>query len=140
MQNLEELKKAIADAIDDKELLSSLCCGIDAYARRWPFVLTVTDWSIWSEHQRALRLQVIRWLEDNGTPYNFWQFWDGWGLIGFENREAATHLTSRWSGQLPVSSRSSTEEWNPHPSNSTFKVIPSGEVAQKTATYARIVR
>jgi hypothetical protein len=140
MTNLDELKKAIADSIGDKEVGSSLCCDIDAYAQRWPFIFTVKDWNIWNESKRALRLQVIRWLEEKQALYDFWQFRNGCGLIGFENLKVATHFTLRWSGHSPAISDLSTQEWNPHPLSSTFEASCADEVSPKTVARAPISR
>jgi hypothetical protein len=140
MTDLEELKKVIVDTIRDEEVVSSLCSAIDSYVRRWPFVLLVHDWDIWNESKRALRLQVIRWLEQKGERYDFWQFRDGSGLIGFESLKSATHFTLRWSGQSPVMAGTPAHAWNPHPLNSTFEASSIEEVAPAAVTYTPISR
>jgi hypothetical protein len=126
MTDLEAMKKAIADAIRDRELASSACCEVEAYARRWPFVFMIRDWDVWNESKKALRLQVIRWLEGQCAPYDFYQFHSGWGLVGFKSQEAANRFKLRWSGQtggmlIPH------QDWNPHPLKSTFEPIYTSE-------------
>jgi hypothetical protein len=122
MTDLEEMKKAIADAIRDRELASSACYEMEAYAKRWPFVFMIRDWDVWNESKKALRLQVIRWLEGQCAPYDFYQFHSGWGLVGFKSQEAANRFKLRWSGQtggMPIPHT----VWNPHPLKSTFEPI-----------------
>jgi hypothetical protein len=126
MTDLEEMKKAIADAIRDRELASSACYEVEAYARRWPFVFMIHDWDVWDESKKALRLQVIRWLEGQCAPYDFYQFHSGWGLVGFKSQEAANRFELRWSGRtsrvlMPH------QGWNPHPLKSTFEPIHTSE-------------
>jgi hypothetical protein len=126
MTNLEEMKKAIADAIHDKEVASSACCQVEAYARRWLIVFMIHNWDVWNESKKALRLQVVRWLEGQCAPYDFYQFLSGWGLVGFNSQEAANRFKLRWSGQtsgmlLP------DQDWDPHPLKSTFEPIYTRE-------------
>jgi hypothetical protein len=132
MTDLEEMKKAIADAIRDWELASSACYEVEAYARRWPFVFMIHDWDVWNESKKALRLQVIRWLEEQCSPYDFYQFQSGWGLVGFKSQEAADRFKLRWSGQtsdMPISHHN----WNPHPLKSTFEPIYTNEARGPSA-------
>jgi len=120
MTDLEEVKRRIVAAIRDEELASSACYEIEAYSKRWPFVFLVSGWDVWSRDRRSLRLQVIRWLEDEGTPYDFYQFRTGCGLVGFKDSESAKQFELRWSEQthgMPDSAR----DWNPHPLKSTFE-------------------
>jgi len=126
MTDLEVIKKAIGDRIRDQELASSACYEVDAYARRWPFIFLINDWDVWNESRKALRLQVVRWLEANCTPYDFHQFRTGWGLIGFESQEAASRFELRWSGQIDSFSMPD-EDLNPHPLKSTFEPTYMGK-------------
>ncbi len=120
MTELEEFKTVIVDTIRDGELASSACHEAEAYAKLWPFVFVVNDWDVWNEGRRALRLQVVHWLEDEGASYDFHQFGHGLGLVGFKDREAAAQFRRRWSGERQVRS-SSLQDWNPHPVKSTFE-------------------
>ncbi len=122
MRDLEEMKKAIGDTIRDKEIASSLCYEVEAYARGWPFVLMIHDYDVWNESKKALRLQVVRWLEEHCAPYDFCQFHSGWGLIGFKSQEAANRFELRWSGQAGRMLMHQ-QGWNPHPLKSTFEPI-----------------
>lgn len=120
MAAVEELKRALAAAASEKGGAPSACYDFDAYASRWPFVVMVTDWDVWSDGKRVLRLEVIRWLERHEDPYDFWQFRDGCGLVGFKDLKAATRFKLRWSGQGSMMS-ASAEDWSPHPQSSTFE-------------------
>jgi hypothetical protein len=136
MTDLDEMKSLIVKALRDEDMASSACAELEAYAKRWPYVFLVNDWDVWSESKRALRLQVIRWLEQNGGSYDFYQLPGGWGLVGFTELKAATHFKLRWSGQGRVMSASAppsaavqgsapVQDWNPHPLRSTFELHPS---------------
>ncbi len=120
MTELEEFKTVIVDTIRDEELATSACHEAEAYAKLWPVVFMVNDWDVWNEGRRALRLQVVRWLEEEGASYDFHQFGRGLGLVGFKDREAASHFKRRWSGERRVRS-GSRQDWNPHPMKSTFE-------------------
>jgi hypothetical protein len=130
MTDLDEMKNLIVKALRDDDMASSACAELEAYAKRWPYVFLVNDWDVWNESKRALRLQVIRWLEQNGGSYDFYQLPGGWGLVGFTELKAATHFKLRWSGQGRVMSASAppsaaVQDWNPHPLRSTFELQPS---------------
>jgi hypothetical protein len=136
MMNLDEMKKVIVATVREGELAASACAEVEAYARRWPFVFMVNDWDVWNEGKRALRLQVIRWLEQNGGAYNFYQLRGGWGLIGFSDLKAATHFKLRWSGQGPMMSAhvpisAPVQDWNPHPVRSTFESHTPSEAPRR---------
>jgi hypothetical protein len=120
MTNLEEVKRAIVATIRDEEVASSTCYEVDAFAKLWPFVFTVTDWDVWNESKTALRLQVVRWLEEKDVPYTFYQFHRGYGLVGFKDQEAAMDFDLQWSEESRERSGSGCE-WNPHPLKSTFE-------------------
>jgi len=120
--NLEEINAVIIAATRDEELASSTCAEIDAYSRLWPYSILVNEWDIWNGSKRALRLQVIRWLENEGAPYDYFQIRAGFGLIGFKDHEAAKQFEMRWSGQTSVT-QSLHEAWNPHPLRSTFEPV-----------------
>ena len=122
MTDLEEIKAAIAATTRDEELASSTCCEVEAYTKLWPSVFLVNDWDIWNGSSRALKLQVIRWLENEDAPYDFFQIRTGFGIVGFKDHEAAKQFETRWSGQTHVTP-SSDEDWNPHPLRSTFEPI-----------------
>jgi len=130
MTDLEEMKKVIVGALRDEEMASSIRYETEAYAKLWPFVFMVNDWDVWNESKRALRLQVVRWLERNGASWDFYQPLAGWGLVGFKDLKAATHFKMRWSGQGRVMS-ASVGDWNPHPLKSTFEPHPPGEVSPR---------
>jgi hypothetical protein len=120
MIDLVELKKAITSKVRDKELASSSCHEIEAYAKHWPYIFSINDWDVWNENKKTLKLQVIRWLEEKGVPYDFYQFRNGWGLIGFKSQEAAGHFKLRWSS--PTDDLAApNQDWNPHPLKSTFE-------------------
>jgi hypothetical protein len=125
MTNLEEVKRAIVATIRDEEVASSTCYEVDAYAKLWPFVFIVNDWDVWNESKTALRLQVIRWLEEKDVPYIFYQFHRGYGLVGFKDQKAAMDFDLQWSEESRERS-GSDHEWNPHPLKSTFEPHYSG--------------
>ena len=119
---LEKIKEAIAASTRDEELASATRYEVEAYAKLWPFVFLVNDWDIWNGSKRALNLQVVRWLESEGAPYDFFQIRTGFGLMGFKDQKAAKAFERRWSGQshtTPVSNG----DWNPHPLKSTFEPV-----------------
>jgi hypothetical protein len=120
MTSLEEVKRAVVATIRDEEVASSTCYEVDAFAKLWPFVFIVNDWDVWNESKTALRLQVIRWLEEKDVPYTFYQFHRGYGLVGFKDQEAATDFDLQWSEESRERS-GSDREWNPHPLKSTFE-------------------
>ncbi|MEE1655139.1 hypothetical protein VB618_02935 [Microvirga sp. CF3062] len=119
---LEKIKKAIAASTRDEELASATCCEVEAYARLWPFIFLVNDWDIWNGSKRALKLQVVRWLEDQGATYDFFQIRTGFGLMGFRDQKAAKKFELRWSGGSHVKP-ASNGDWNPHPLKSTFESV-----------------
>jgi len=119
---LEKIKEAISAATHNEELASATCCEVESYVRRWPFVFLVNDWDIWNGSKRALKLQVVRWLEDEGAPYEFFQIRAGFGLIGFKDQKAAKTFEQRWSGRSHVTP-ASNGDWNPHPLRSTFEPV-----------------
>jgi hypothetical protein len=129
--DLDEMKAVIVNTLRDEQLALNACYELEAYAKLWPFVFMVNEWDVWNESKRALRLQVIRWLEEKGASYDFHQFRTGYGLVGFKDPEAATHFKLRWSGESnvkPVPNR----DWDPHPLRSTFEpYCPSEAPMQK---------
>jgi hypothetical protein len=131
MTNLEELKAIIVDTWRDEEMVSSACCGIDAYSKLWPFVLVVNEWDVWNDTKRNLNHEVRAWLESHGGTWDFYHLLGSWGLIGFKDLKAATHFNLRWSGALKASPVSS-QTWNPHPLNSTFSPIQSRSATSRT--------
>jgi len=126
MTDLDEIKQGIVDMVRDEELASFACYEVDAYAKLWPFVFMINEWDVWNESRTALKLQVIRWLEDEDAPYLFHQVHRGCGLVGFKDQEAATHFERQWSGQGRGRS-ASHRDWNPHPLKSTFEPLYSSE-------------
>jgi hypothetical protein len=141
MTDLNEMKRTIVGASQDEDIASSACAEVEAYAERWPYVFMVNDWDVWNDSKRALRLQVIRWLEQNGDSYEFYQLPSGWGLVGFTDLKAATHFKLRWSGRgrvmsAPIEASASIEaspsvqDWDPHPLRSTFELHP-GELPRR---------
>jgi hypothetical protein len=120
MTDLEGIKKAIVDTLRDEELASFACYEAEAYAKLWSSVFVINDWDVWNERKTALRLQVIRWLEDEDVPYTFHQFHRGCGLVGLNDQDVATHFELRWSGQTQ-GRPDARQEWNPHPVKSTFE-------------------
>jgi hypothetical protein len=123
---LEKIKEAIAAVTRDEELASSTCYEVEAYARLWPFVFLVNDWDIWNGSKRALKLQVVRWLEDEGGSYDFFHIRTGFGLIGFKDEDAAKKFERRWSAQshaTPALNPAPNGDWNPHPLKSTFEPV-----------------
>jgi len=122
--DLDAIKEAIVATTRDAELASSTCYEVDAYAKLWPFFFLVNDWDVWNGSKRGLKLQVVRWLEDQGKPYDFFQIRTGCGLIGFKDQEAATHFEQRWSRQSHASP-APNGDWNPHPLKSTFEPVHS---------------
>ncbi|MGF9759454.1 hypothetical protein AAII07_30085 [Microvirga sp. 0TCS3.31] len=127
MVNLEELKAVIISASPDAAMATSACSDVDAFYKAWPYVFKINDWDVWNERKRALRLQVVRWLEDRGGAYEFRQLQAGWGFVGFKDLKAATHFKLRWSGQGSVRS-ASAPDWNPQPLRSTFEAASPNEV------------
>jgi hypothetical protein len=126
MTDLDELKTVIIDTTCDQDKTWSARDEVEAYAKLWPFVFLVTDWNVWNESTRALRLEVIRWLERNEASYKFYQPRNGWGLVGFKDLKTATPFKLRWSGQGHVMS-ASAQDWNPHPLKSTYEATGSDE-------------
>ena len=120
MTDLERIKKAIVHTLRDEELASFACHEADAYAKLWPYIVVVDDWDVWNESKTALKLQVIRWLEEEDVPYTFHQFHRGCGLVGFSDQETASRFELRWSGRSRVTP-DSHHGWNPHPLKSTFE-------------------
>ncbi|MBF9196716.1 hypothetical protein [Microvirga terrestris] len=119
---LEKIIEAIAASTRDEELASATCYEVEAYVRLWPFVFLVNDWDVWNGSKRALKLQVVRWLENQGTAYDFFQIRTGFGLIGVKDQQAAEAFERRWSvesRETPASNR----DWNPHPLKSTFEPV-----------------
>jgi hypothetical protein len=117
---LDKIKEAITASTRDEELASATRYEVEAYAKLWPFVFLVNDWDVWNGSKRALKLQVVRWLEDEGAPYDFFQIRTGFGLIGFKDRDAAKTFERRWSSHAHTRS-ASNGDWNPHPLKSTFE-------------------
>jgi hypothetical protein len=119
---LETIKEAVTASTRDEELATATCYEVEAYMRLWPFVFLVNDWDIWNGSKRALKLQVVRWLEDEGAPYDFFQIRTGFGLMGFKDRAAAEKFETRWSG-LSHAKPAPNGDWNPHPLKSTFEPV-----------------
>jgi hypothetical protein len=119
---LEKIKEAIAASTRDEELASSTRYEVEAYVRLWPFVFMVNEWDVWNGSKRALKLQVVRWLENEGAPYDFFHIRTGFGLMGFKDQEAAKAFERRWSGQSHAGSHSNGD-WDPHPLKSTFEPV-----------------
>jgi hypothetical protein len=136
MTAVDEVKQALADAARDMGDVPSVCYDFDAYARRWPFVVMVTDWDVWNDSKRALRLEVIRWLERHEDPYDFRQFRDGCDLVGFKDLKAATRFKLRWSGQGRMMS-APAQHWSPHPLSSTFEASCTDESLSVTDASSR---
>lgn len=130
MTDLDELKEIIVKTVPDQEVASSACCEAQAYAKRWPFVVMINDWDVWNDSRSALRLQVIRWLEQHADTYDFYQPLVGCGLVGFKDLKAAAHFKLRWSGQGRIMP-TSAQDWNPHPLKSTFESPTAGKVEPK---------
>ncbi|MBD2748152.1 hypothetical protein IC232_15755 [Microvirga sp. BT688] len=106
------------------------------YGKRWPFVFLVNDWDVWHESKKALRLQVIRWLERYGGAYDFSVLQGGGGLVGFTDLKAAIHFKLRWSGQgrvisVPEPKKAPVQDWSPHPVRSTFEALGPSEAPQR---------
>ena len=99
MTELDKIKEAITASTRDEELASATCYEVEAYVKLWPFVFLVNDWDIWNGSKGALKLQVVRWLEGEGAPYDFFHIRAGFGLMA------------------------STADWNPHPVKSTFEPV-----------------
>ncbi len=131
MTDLDELKEIIAETWRDEEMASSACHGVDAYAKRWPYVLVVKDWDIWDESGEDLKHEVVRWLRQHGGSWDFYHLLDTWGLMGFKDAKAASHFQLRWSGMLKTAPASSPG-WNPHPLNSSFAPTEADERSMRT--------
>ena len=119
---LEKINEAIAASTRDEELASATRYEVEAYARLWPFVFMVNDWDVWNGSKRALKLQVVRWLENEGAPYDFFHIRTGFGLMGFKDQEAAKAFERQWSNRSQVAP-ASNGDWNPHPVKSTFEPV-----------------
>jgi hypothetical protein len=130
MTDLDELKKVITATWRDEEMASSACYGIDAYSKLWPDVFMVNDWRVWNESGRDLNQEVVRWLNEQGSAWDFYHLLDEWGLVGFDDLRTATRFRHRWFGALKVVS-SSDNTWNPHPLNSTFAPSFVGETSRQ---------
>lgn len=130
MTDLDQLKKIIVATWRDEEMASSACYGVDAYSKLWPYVFMVNDWRVWNESGRDLKHEVVRWLDEQESPWDFYHLLDEWGLIGFQDLRAATRFRHRWFGALKVVS-SSESAWSPHPLNSTFAQSPVEEVPMR---------
>jgi hypothetical protein len=119
---LETIKEAVTASTRDEELATSTCYEVEAYVKLWPFVFLVNDWDIWNGGRRALKLQVVRWLEDKGEAYDFFQIRTGFALMGFKDRMVAEKFESRWSGGSQAKP-APNGDWNPHPLKSTFEPV-----------------
>jgi hypothetical protein len=119
---LKTIKEAVTASTRDEELASATCYEVEAYVKLWPFVFLVNDWDVWNGSKRALKLQVVRWLEDEGGPYDFFQIRTGFGLMGFKDQAAAQKFELRWSGGSHAKP-ASNGDWNPHPLKSTFEPV-----------------
>ena len=119
---LETIKEAIAASTRDEELASATRYEVEAYARLWPFVFLVNDWDVWNGSKRALKLQVVRWLETQHAPYDFFHIRTGFGLMGFKDQATAEAFERRWSGHSPATP-APNGDWNPHPLKSTFEPV-----------------
>jgi hypothetical protein len=139
MTDLKSLKEIIRKTWRDEEMASAACYGIDAYAKRWPFVYVINDWNVWDEQQKSLKPEVVAWLEQHGGACDFYHLLDVWGLVGFKNPKAASHFKLRWSGVLKAVP-SSGEAWNPHPHNSSFAPAPYEEPSLRTRNAQRALR
>ena len=122
VMELRKIKEAIEAVTRDEALASSTCYEVEAYVRLWPFAFLVNDWDVWNGSKRALKLQVVRWLEDQGGSYDFFQIRTGFGVVGFQNQDAAKTFKLRWSGQSHTA-QASNRDWNPHPLKSTFEPV-----------------
>ncbi len=130
MTDLKSLKEVIRQTWRDEEMASAACHGIDAYAKRWPFVYSVNDWDVWGDRQTSLKPEVVAWLEQHAGACDFYHLLDAWGLVGFKNPKAASHFKLRWSGVLKAMP-SSGGVWNPHPHNSSFAPAPHEELSRQ---------
>lgn len=139
MTDLKSLKEVIRQAWRDEEMASAACYGIDAYAKRWPFVYMVNDWDVWDERQKSLTPDVIVWMEQHGGACDFYHLLDALGLVGFKSPKAASHFKLRWSGVLKAVP-SSGEAWNPQPHYSSFAPAPYEEPAQRARNAQRALR
>jgi alpha-L-arabinofuranosidase len=131
MVEVESLKHSIARTWRDAEMASSACYGLEAYAKRWPFVLRIDEWDVWDEGRKDLKPEVSGWLNQQGALWDFYHLLGSFGLIGFKDSKAATLFKLRWSGVLTAVTSpresSSGESWNPHPLNSSFAPHPHDE-------------
>lgn len=139
MTDLKSLKEIIRQTWRDEEMASAACHGIDAYAKRWPFVYAVNGWDVWDETQNGLKPEVVAWLDQHAGACDFYHLLATWGLIGFKSPKAASHFKLRWSGVLKAMP-SSGEAWNPHPHNSSFAPAPFEETALQARNAQRALR
>lgn len=139
MTDLDELKTLIAATWRDEEMASSACYGVDAYAKRWPFVLMVNEWDVWSDSKKTLKHEVLAWLDQQGAPWDFYHLLGHWGLVGFKDLKTATHFKLRWSGLLKAVP-SSTPAWNPQPINSSFAPSHADLTSEQGARSQRAAR
>ena len=95
MTIVNTLKQALTEAARETTGAPSVGYDFDAYVRNWPFVAVVDTWDVWNNSKPALTLEVVRWLERYEDLYDFWQFRDGCGLIGFEDLKALTRFRLR---------------------------------------------
>jgi hypothetical protein len=119
MTDLDQLKTIIVTTWRDEEMASSACYGVDAYSKLWSYVFMVNDWRVWNESGCDLKHEVVAWLDEQGSAWDFYHLLDEWGLVGFHDLRTATRFRNRWFGALKVVS-SSDSTWEPHPLNSTF--------------------
>ena len=137
MTDMDELKKTIAATWRDAEMAASACYGVDAYSKLWCCVLMVNEWPLWNESGRGLRCDVVRWLDEQGSTWDFYHLLGEWGLVGFDDPQAAARFAGRWSGGgengLPPDGT-----WNPHPLNSTFapSIMDEASVRARKDRYA----
>jgi hypothetical protein len=139
MTSADKIRKVNIGSEWNEKVASSASSEAEAYAKRWPFVFLVNDWDVWNGSKKALRLQVIRWLERNGGAYDFSLLRSGCGLVGFTDLRAATHFKLRWSGQGRVMSASRLnkapdQDWSPHPVRSTFEPLGPSEAPYPAPT------
>jgi len=119
MMDLDELKKAIDETWRDEEMASSARYGIDAYSKLWPYVFMVNDWRVWNESGRDLNHEVVQWLDEQDSDWDFYHLLDEWGLVGFDDLRTATRFRNRWFGALKLVS-SSDSTWTPQPRSAAF--------------------
>lgn len=139
MTGPDQLKQIIAATWRDEEMASAACHGVEAYARLWSHVFLVNDWRVWNESRQGLNREVIRWLDGQGSAWDFYHLLGEWGLVGFDDPNVAARFEQRWHGAADAEP-SCDRAWNPHPLSSTFAPGLANASAMRSRQHGHAIR